>query len=669
MKRKVINKNNKRLQNRFDQGGWEDTAKSIAMTNPYGAMAVGFDSLAQGVSNKANEMFGGQAYDDNPDWINEGIYGDSSGTHIGKMWSKNKTLDETVDKIEDYGNQGFSSQTNEGLVNEYQNTDFLKESNISGLALDMSDVIDNLFDPGSSLLRGIAGIFGNRQKTARERQDEINDAIREANKRKIASFNSRIRQVQNRQKFLDMQNMFGFGGFFDSPYIDGAIDYDFATKDLDIKRMNALAKNKVNALPSSSSGDEVNIFAGGGKIYIKPSKRGTFTAAAKKRGMGVQEFASKVLANKENYSPAMVKKANFARNAAKWKHAFGGDLNSNGSIFDLGYTNIGNGNTHEDNIYGGVPVSMDAQGIPNLVEEGEVIWNDYVFSNRLKNPKTGRTFARDAKKAQQESKERPNDPISKRGLEVAYTKLANEQEAIRQETATKKASSKAHKFAGDTEDGSTIETVDWSTYNPNPWYNAMRQSTVIPGIVGLINPPKAYSYKVPKSREVNYIPLGDLMQYTPFDTDYRTAQLQAEAVATRRALLNSGNLLSPASILAADYNSQLNLGNLARQAAEYNLAQKQAVAQFNRGTRQANQEAALNAAIANQKRDLQQTELETAAERYYQDQLDKVYAAKMGNLSNIFNNLGKIGQDYRNSYDARWAARYLPGGYTIKFGG
>lgn len=54
-------------------------------------------------------------------------------------------------------------------------------------------------------------------------------------------------------------------------------------------------------------------------IYIKPSKRGTFTAAAKKRGMGVQEFAGKVMANKEDYSSAMVKKANFARNAAKWK--------------------------------------------------------------------------------------------------------------------------------------------------------------------------------------------------------------------------------------------------------------------------------------------------------------------------------------------------------------
>lgn len=58
----------------------------------------------------------------------------------------------------------------------------------------------------------------------------------------------------------------------------------------------------------------------GGSIHISPSKRGTFTAAAAKHGMGVQEFASRVLRNKDSYSPAMVKKANFARNASKWNH-------------------------------------------------------------------------------------------------------------------------------------------------------------------------------------------------------------------------------------------------------------------------------------------------------------------------------------------------------------
>jgi len=68
-----------------------------------------------------------------------------------------------------------------------------------------------------------------------------------------------------------------------------------------------------------------------GGIHIDPSKRGTFTAAATKHGKSVQAFASQVLANKENYSPAMVKKANFARNASKWHHEYGGMYEDGGS--------------------------------------------------------------------------------------------------------------------------------------------------------------------------------------------------------------------------------------------------------------------------------------------------------------------------------------------------
>jgi hypothetical protein len=54
-------------------------------------------------------------------------------------------------------------------------------------------------------------------------------------------------------------------------------------------------------------------------IKIAPSKKGTFTAAAKKSGMSVQQKATSVL-NDPNASPAMRKKANFARNAARWRH-------------------------------------------------------------------------------------------------------------------------------------------------------------------------------------------------------------------------------------------------------------------------------------------------------------------------------------------------------------
>lgn len=58
------------------------------------------------------------------------------------------------------------------------------------------------------------------------------------------------------------------------------------------------------------------MFAYGG-IHLDPAKKGTFKAQATRMDMSVQEAASHILANKEDYSPAMVKKANFAKNFAK----------------------------------------------------------------------------------------------------------------------------------------------------------------------------------------------------------------------------------------------------------------------------------------------------------------------------------------------------------------
>ena len=64
----------------------------------------------------------------------------------------------------------------------------------------------------------------------------------------------------------------------------------------------------------------IHNYNSGKDIRIKKSKRGTFTKAAKQHGMSVQSFANKVLRNPSKYSAAMRKKANFAHNAASWKH-------------------------------------------------------------------------------------------------------------------------------------------------------------------------------------------------------------------------------------------------------------------------------------------------------------------------------------------------------------
>lgn len=64
----------------------------------------------------------------------------------------------------------------------------------------------------------------------------------------------------------------------------------------------------------------IHNYNSGKDIRIKKSKRGTFTKAAKQHGMSVQGFANRVLRNPSKYSAAMRKKANFAHNAAGWKH-------------------------------------------------------------------------------------------------------------------------------------------------------------------------------------------------------------------------------------------------------------------------------------------------------------------------------------------------------------
>ena len=125
-------------------------------------------------------------------------------------------------------------------------------------------------------------------------------------------------------------------------------------------------------------------------------------------------------------------------------HAFGGELGTNGTDFTNGLLQVNEGSTHEDNPLGGVPLGVDEEGIPNMVEEGETVYNNYVFSNRLNVPdfmhkelglggtlKKDMTFAKASKILARESEQRPNDPISQDGLDAALAKLAEVQEAER----------------------------------------------------------------------------------------------------------------------------------------------------------------------------------------------------------------------------------------------
>ena len=149
-------------------------------------------------------------------------------------------------------------------------------------------------------------------------------------------------------------------------------------------------------------------------------------------------------------------------------------------------------------------------------------------------------------------------------------------------------------------------------------------------------------------RDVRFTPIGDYEKYSPFDRMYYINQLNANAGATRRTLLDTtgGNRgAAMAGLLAADYNAQNQLGALARQAEEYNLAQRNQVSAFNRQTNEYNSEGDLKAQIANNSnREVQMRAAAQAAA--LRDAVDaRVGAARSANLTNFFNSLGDIGRE------------------------
>lgn len=248
-----------------------------------------------------------------------------------------------------------------------------------------------------------------------------------------------------------------------------------------------------------------NFKSKGGSIHIDPSKKGTFTAAATKHHKSVQEFARQVLSNKENYSSSMVRKANFARNASKWK-AFGGNLNmdipnyqTHGGDFFNGVTKINEGGTHEENPNGGIIMGVDDKGVPNLVEEGEVIYNDYVYSNRLTPDEEmlkkfnlpskykGKTYSYIAEDLSKESEETPLDSISKRGLQANMAKLATIQE-LHRDALGKSGDNRLVKgnqaaFGGRFYDGSSnVQGINTDALKSDGWRWRYGNSTKIGGI-------------------------------------------------------------------------------------------------------------------------------------------------------------------------------------------
>ena len=512
-----------------------------------------------------------------------------------------------------------------------------------------------------------------------------------------------------------------FGGelFNTNSIIDGSLGSNI---------QNAIAPAQEQTLTVSP----MNTFKDGGGIHIKKANRGKFT-----KYCGGKVTSACIAKGKRSSSPAVRKRATFAANARKW-HADGGymgysydenyapigtlytgaydsltthpDALTNGGVFSDGVTVVGEGGSHEENPLTGVPMGVAPDGQPNLVEEGEVIFNDYVFSNRLHPSEEllksvnlpskykDNTFASIAEKINKEPKERPYDPIARRGLLANMSKLMQAQEEVK---AIKEAKTEGRQFAygGDTDWDPTLlddSPFIWEDYvaaqgdtdtEPNDaqpsstrkgiGLDALRYAPALGAGVGVISDLFGWTNKPDYSNAdmivdavsglptIEAEPIGNYLSYNPFDRDFYINKLNQQSSATRRALQNTsgGNRLNAqAGILAADYNYGQSIGDLARQAEEYNLAQRERVESFNRGTNQYNSESALRAAGMNQQNREMKLRAIMQAAGMREEAGARSSAAKSANLTNFFDSLGDIGREEfsRNMIESNPAL-----GYTI----
>ena len=375
---------------------------------------------------------------------------------------------------------------------------------------------------------------------------------------------------------------------------------------------------------------------------------------------------------------------NFTKSKIRLR-AFGGDMmtNSEADDFSNGVVVIKEGGSHEENPYGGVLMGVDNEGNPNLVEEDEVIFNDYVFSKRLKAPKrllkevnlpekyANKPISEVAKKISQESEERPNDPISRNGLIDSMMKLTTVQEEIRQQDRNnlkkKKFAKGGNILEGEDETQTLSGEPSWDTVQTWARYAPLVGSGIqaLSDAVGWTNENDYSNASLIRNaarniRPVSSRPVSDYLSYNPFALNYEQTLLRNQALAAQRGILDlSGGNRGTArnNLVAFNYNTGLQMGDLAKKAREYNDAQRKAVAEFNFNIDQLNSQLGMRADAANQDRD---KAIADAAyrEAMLRDQIETATStAKSANQTNFWNNLGLVGKEAAYRRTARGMAR------------
>lgn len=507
----------------------------------------------------------------------------------------------------------------------------------------------------------IGGWFGGNSKAKRKAR-QLNKQAKEANERALSSFETRAENIDTQNDFNMLANFSAYGGPLE--FGSGAIGYEFGNEYLNNQKMSAIAKQGLTSLTNSFQAlpemNTYNAFAEGGGVHIKGKNRGKFNA----------------------------------QNARNW-NAFGGWLNTQGGDFTNGVTFIDEGGSHEENPYQGIQIGVDPEGAPNLVEQGEVVYDDYVFSDRMEIPDDirkeyklrGKTFAKAAKSAQRESEERPNDPLSTKGLQAAMERIATAQEEARQRKEVHREEDEypsMFAYGGDTnsyglalEDPMTVEELEalmvksgkpdevapegnndkrqtWTRYAPI-------MGSGLASLTDLFSKPDYGSADIVGGVDLGaeaagYAPIGNYLSYRPLDRDFYINKMNQQAAATRRGLMNTsgGNRLNAqAGILAADYNYGQNMGNLARQAEEYNQQLRERVEAFNRGTNMFNTEAGLKASMFNaeSRNAAKRARLgqATTAAQLRQGIKDQDSARRSTNITNFLQGLGDMGWENFNA--------------------
>lgn len=424
--------------------------KILDTFDPVHAMADGKESsVGNALSSAGNSIFSSSAAMGNGWGMLAGagvkILGGLTNTFFGSKLNKNN-INTVKNNI-----AGMHTATN-SLAKATDTSSIMDSWNRANMGFDFTNNFIGKDGPFAHKARKLAASLRNQQNVARgSMMHELSYSADKANKLQSDNIASRSAAYGGSLNMLS-DNM-------------GATEYGLMSDYITMRNNQAQSKDSATGY----LGNLPNMFDKGGSIHIDKNKEGTFKAAADRRGISMSELADRIKANPENYSPALRKKANFYNNFARHKKsdggnllignngdtlfALGGDMQTNGGDYSDGLKEINAGKSHEENPYQGVQMGVAPDGSPNLVEEGETIFNDedYVFSNRIHPKKEvlkkfhmyskgGKlTYADVSKRLEKEAKERPNDPISKASLKDMLTMLMDAQEQQKAEEEAKEA--------------------------------------------------------------------------------------------------------------------------------------------------------------------------------------------------------------------------------------